>query len=373
MNIDSFKEINDVYGFNVGDEVLKEFSVRLSNFVDIHRFTVYRVSGDEFAVLIDNHLSLRELELFVNSLIFYIQSNPFQIGEYEINLDITVGVAFSKDFSSKNILEKADMALKYAKDNRKPYFVYDEGIEIQRQFQENRRWVKTIKNAMEHNNFIVFFQPIISNLDGSREKYEALVRIKEGENYISPFYFLEVAKKAKLYHYITQVVIFKAFEVSRKHRVEISINLSIKDILNENITNQIFAQLSKSSAKITFELLESEGLENFEEVLEFIKEIKRYGVKIAIDDFGSGYSNFEYLLKMKVDYLKIDSSLIKEIDRNYELRIIVETITNFSKKLGIKTIAEFVHSKEVLDIVRDIGVDYSQGFYLGKPEPNISI
>nr|WP_297890535.1 EAL domain-containing protein [Sulfurihydrogenibium sp.] len=122
---------------------------------------------------------------------------------------------------------------------------------------------------------------------------------------------------------------------------------------------------------MTFEILESEGIENYEDVSGFIKEVKSYGSKIAIDDFGSGYSNFAHMLKLDVDYLKIDSSLIKNIHQDKNSQIIVQTIVGFAKKLGIKTIAEFVHNREVFEKVRELGVDYSQGYYIGEPKPEI--
>lgn len=368
INIDSFKEINDVYGFKIGDELLRELGKRLAKFVKEHGFNTYRIGGDEFAILIDNHYTRQDLEMFVNNLISFIQQEPFYIEDYELSIDVTVGIGISKEHSWHNIIEKADMALKYAKENKKHYYVYNENLEIHKRFMENLKWVKVLKNAINHKNLVVFYQPIFDNKSERILKYEALIRIKEGSNYISPFYFLDVAKKVKLYPYITQEVINKAFETSREYGVEISINLSIKDILNENITSEIFKQL-RLGGTVTFELLESEGIENFEEVLNFIREVKKYNVKIAIDDFGSGYSNFWYLQKMNIDYLKIDSCLIKDIDKERESRIIVETIVDFSKKLGIKTVAEYVHSESVLNVVKSLGIDYSQGFFLGEPKP----
>ena len=119
---------------------------------------------------------------------------------------------------------------------------------------------------------------------------------------------------------------------------------------------------------IIFELLESEGIENYKEVMSFIEDVKSYGAKIAIDDFGSGYSNFERIVELQIDFLKIDGSLIKNIHQNDDMKIITKTIVNFAKELGIKTVAEFVHSKEVLKEVEALGVDYAQGFYIGKPQ-----
>jgi EAL domain-containing protein (putative c-di-GMP-specific phosphodiesterase class I) len=154
---------------------------------------------------------------------------------------------------------------------------------------------------------------------------------------------------------------------------EFSINLSVNDILDNQTVSYIKETLerSRASERVVFELLESEGIENYTEVIAFITDVKRHGAKIAVDDFGTGYSNFEYLMEMKVDYIKIDAAMIKNINRAKNSEIVTETIVDFAKKLGIKTIAEFVHSQEVFEKVRDIGVDYSQGYHFGKPESTL--
>ena len=124
---------------------------------------------------------------------------------------------------------------------------------------------------------------------------------------------------------------------------------------------------------IVFEILESEGINNFSEIISFIKAVKEMGCKIAIDDFGSGYSNFERISQLEVDYVKIDGSLIKNIDTNQNNEILVQTIVDFSKKIGIKTIAEFVHSESVYKKVKELGIDYAQGYYIGEPSPNLVV
>ena len=120
--------------------------------------------------------------------------------------------------------------------------------------------------------------------------------------------------------------------------------------------------------KIVFEIIESEGIENYEEISEFITEVKKTGAKISIDDFGTGYSNFEYIMKLKVDYIKIDASMIKDIDKNINSQMVTETIIDFAKKMNIKTIAEFVHSESVFIVVKNMGIDYAQDYYFGKPQ-----
>ncbi len=143
--------------------------------------------------------------------------------------------------------------------------------------------------------------------------------------------------------------------------------------MSSEIFNFIVEKLktSKSSKRVIFELLESDAIEDFKRVDRFIAEVKRYGAKIAIDDFGSGYSNFGYLTKMNADFIKIDGSLVKNIDVDKNALLVVETIVEFAKKLGVKTIAEHVHSGMIMDMVKKLGVDYSQGFYIDEPSLNL--
>lgn len=370
INIDSFKEINDVYGYEVGDKILKTLAERLKSFVSNHNLQVYKLSGDEFAIFVDRYFPQNAFEMFINGLIYYIESNPIEINGYSIKIDVTLGIADSTEGNCKNLLEKADMALKYAKQQKKPYMFYREDLNIQKKYQENRYWLNALKDAIKQGSLIVYYQGIFNNKRNKIEKYESLIRLKLEDKIISPFSFLEVAKKSKLYPEITKKVFSEIVKYAKDH--EISINLSVMDILNEDVVSYMLNTLKNNNLKITFEILESEGIENYAEVSQFIKNVKEYGCKIAIDDFGSGYSNFAYILNLDVDYLKIDASLIKNLDTDKNSQIVVETIVGFANKLGIKTIAEFVHSKEVYDKVVEMGIDYSQGYYITEPKPNIS-
>jgi len=165
-------------------------------------------------------------------------------------------------------------------------------------------------------------------------------------------------------------MIEKSFSFFTNRNDDFSINLSIDDILNEATHRFIFDALERFDVadRVIFEILESEGIENFETMHRFIASVKLLGCRIAIDDFGTGYSNFVYMLELNVDYIKIDGTLIKNIDTDQSSLIIVEAIVAFTKKLGIETIAEFVHSKEVYDKVVSLGIDYCQGYYLDEPK-----
>lgn len=199
--------------------------------------------------------------------------------------------------------------------------------------------------------------------------------IDENNNVIPPLDFLRVAKRSNLYQELTKIVIENSFRYFYNTEQEFSINLAIDDILSSKIIDYLELNLVKYSGigkQLTLEILEDESINNFEKVNEFIARMRKYGCKIAIDDFGTGYSNFEHLLRIKADFIKIDGSMIKNIDKDEESRRIVELMVDFSKKLGIKTIAEFVHSNNVSKAVEDIGIDASQGYYFDQPKPIIN-
>jgi len=161
---------------------------------------------------------------------------------------------------------------------------------------------------------------------------------------------------------------FKRLEFMQK---PITINIAIDDILNAKVSSFILRKLQKHPFPdlITFEILETNEILNYTKVSNFIKKIKAFNCSVAIDDFGSGYSNFEQVLKLDIDYIKIDGSLIKNIDTNKENEIVTKTIISFAKELGVKTIAEFVSNEAIFDKVKMLGIDYAQGYYIGKPAP----
>lgn len=211
---------------------------------------------------------------------------------------------------------------------------------------------------------------------GEINKYESLMRIiKEDGSIMAPKEFLGIAKNSKLYHDLSRMLIDKTFEIFQYSSYEFSINLSFLDITDKKTTDFILNKLEKSGIGpwVVFELLESEGIENYSSIMYFIEQVKSYGSKIAIDDFGSGYSNFERLLELKIDYIKIDGSLIKYINKNDDMKIITKTIANFAKELGIQTIAEYVHSQEVFDVIKELDIDFAQGYHLGEPSKNLHI
>ncbi len=385
INIDSFKEINDFFGNEAGDYILLEMSARLNKLSFGYDYHIYKMHGDEFAILMDlpldsTYSSRKSVDYIVQYLFELINDNVFIFENHEINIRVTIGVAdyscldkYSSANSLKSkIINNADMVLKEAKKIKKSFLVYEESMEINKEYEKNILWADKLKKALKDDRITVYYQPIVNNKNGKVSNYECLVRMidTDGE-VIGPYNFLVIAQKIRLYSQITSIVIKKAFRIFKDTADEFSINLTVKDILNQD-TNRLIKHMLYRNAGIArrtvFEITESEGIFNFKVMTDFISEVKALGCKFAIDDFGAGYSNFEYIIKLKVDYIKIDASIIKNIDKDRESYIIAKMIVNAAKELGILTIAEFVHSKEVYEKCLELGIDYSQGFYFSEPK-----
>jgi len=206
-------------------------------------------------------------------------------------------------------------------------------------------------------------------------KYEALIRLeKEDGTIVYPASFIDEAKESKLLNKLTKIMLIKSFEIFRHHDCSFSINLSFSELLDEKNQDEIIKILDdygRHAKKLTFEILEDDAIEDYELLNRFLNKVQKYGVDIAIDDFGSGYSNFGHIISMNTHFLKIDGSLIKIVDYDVQARVLVKSIVDFAKSMQIKTVAEFVHSKDVYDTVERLGVDCVQGFYLGKPKASL--
>gem|GEM_PF-572692 len=369
FNIDSFKEVNDFYGVKVGDFILSELGSAIKSHCHIGE-KLYRFAGDEYAMLVEASHVKGNMEEYVGNFLSVLRNEIFMYNDYEISVHLTAGVAIG----GKSILENADMALKQAKKLKKNIIFFDPSMQVSKQYEHNIKWTRMLKEALDEGRVQPFFQPIMDIKTNSVTKFESLVRlIDESGNVVAPFAFLAVAKKSKLYPHLTKAMVelsFRAFELTP---FEFAVNISVEDIEDETTREFIYNKLKNFSKprRVIFEITESEGIENFVEVSEFIKNVKAIGAKIAIDDFGSGYSNFAYLLKLDVDYIKIDASIIKNIAVDKNSYIITKTIVDFCKQIGIQTVAEYVCEKEIFDVVKELGVDYAQGYLISEPKKDI--
>ena len=334
---------------------------------------VYHLENGLYAFAIDRRnckASQEEIHAVLEQFLNNIKEYVIKIDS--IDYDISAICSFT--YGIFKIFEDAKIGIENAIQTKQSIVYADglSGIEYDNALK-NIETIHIIKTAIDNHKIISYFQPIVNNQTKKIEKYESLVRlVTEDGQLLTPFYFLETAKKGRYYSKITKIVLDNSFEALYKiPEVAISINLSVHDVEREEITNYIddlLLQHADKAHRIIFELLESEDIRDFTRIKNFIQNVKKKGVKIAIDDFGTGYSNFERLLSYEPDILKIDGSLIKNICNNQINQHIVETMILFAKKQNISTVAEFVENEAIYEIVRDMGVDYSQGYYFGRPE-----
>ncbi len=200
------------------------------------------------------------------------------------------------------------------------------------------------------------------------------MRLKnEDGELVSPFFFLDIGIQSKLYPKMLNQMLSKAFEYYKASDKDFSINFSIEDMLDPQLVNPILKLINKykMGKRIVIEILESENITDYNVINEALSKFKSFGCQIAIDDFGSGYSNFEHILKLKLDIIKIDGSLIKNIDTDKGAELLVKTIIAFSRGAGLKTVAEYVHNAAVFKKVRSLGIDYLQGYFIAPPSEHL--
>lgn len=368
LNIDRFSNINDYFGYEVGDTLLKAFASHIDELIEHNH--IYRISGDEFVFIcvdeLDVPLKARIVE-YVNDL----ESRKFKIGTYDISVKVSGGVAHAGKGEVYNL---AHLALKEAKEQRAKVIFFNDNRALSEKSHNNIMVVNKIQSAIEDDRIVPYFQGIVDNSTRTIVKYESLIRLIEPDGkVVSPYFFLEHAKKSKLYDKLTRIMIAKTFAAFEAVEYEFSINLTLHDIISEETRAFVYATLESSSAssRLVFEIVETEEIENFSEVVEFIKTVKQHGCKIAIDDFGTGYSNFSYLSKLDVDYIKIDGSLIKNINSDEDHLLTVESILLFAQKKEIKVIAEFVEDEAIFAKLVELGIEFSQGYLFSQPAPTI--
>ena len=376
INIDNFKNYNKLYGIEVGNQILKEFAHHLKEVATSLYYDAFRISSNEFVMFhLDTQLDPEKMYEDITETLEVLNGIELKVEglSEKILLNISMGVTFDQE----NLFKKAFTALDVAKETGKNFVVYTSNLDETESLANDFYWQDVIADTLDQDNIVPFFQPICNPL-GKIIKYEALIRIKTKDKfdqaqYVSPYYFLDISRRTRQYDSLSHRMIEKVFEMMELHpEITFSINFSFRDMLNKEIRDLVRSKIIELREKerainLVFEVLESEKVTDFNTIDNFLKYIKHEDAPIAIDDFGTGYSNFSHLIQLNPAYLKIDGSLVKNIDTDIKSLKLVKGIVSFAKALHIKTIAEYVHKKEIFDILKEIGVDEFQGYYIGEP------
>lgn len=380
LDLDQFKIINDTCGHIAGDELLRQLGLLLSKEVR-KRDTVARLGGDEFGVLME-HCSLKQAKRVANKLKKAIDQFRFLWEEKQFNIGVSIGLVIIDESAGDitDLLKKADVACYAAKEQgRNCIHVFKiDDKQLAKQYGE-MQWVNLINRALEENTFFLAFQAVIplkkSKSKTKYDRFELLIRMKLDDKIILPGKFLPAAERYGLATKIDQWVITTAFVHFSKNKelldatVEISINLSGQSISDDKFlefVKKAFIQYKIPQDKICFEITETAAIANLAKANRFIDALKKGGCKFALDDFGSGLSSFAYLKTLHIDYLKIDGFFVKGIGEDPIDYAMVNSINEIGHEMGLKTIAEFVENKKILDKLKQIGVDYVQGYHFGE-------
>jgi len=381
IDLDQFKIVNDTAGHRAGDELLKQIAVMLAEGIR-ERDTLARLGGDEFGLLLDNcpadkaHEIAATLVGTVRDFRFSWEGRTFQIGA---SIGLVPITARAKD--TAQILSQADVACYTAKElgrNRVHVYQLEAGEPVRRHLEIFR--AAELRDALESNRFRLFCQPVAS-LSGDSNRptyYELLVRLLNDEGAILlPGAFIPAAERYGIMGAIDRWAIETAFaaypEVTAGSADTcLAINLSGNSLSDDGLLSFVQGALEQHSIaphNLCFEITETAAIHNLAQASRFITELKELGCRFALDDFGSGLSSFTYLKKLPVDYLKIDGSFVTGIAEDPIDHAMVESINNIGHTMGMKTIAEYCESDEILRALYQLGVDYAQGFRIAAPSP----
>ncbi len=377
--LNNFKKLQSVYGYKIINTILKESSRLIESYkhIDENFEELYSIENNLFAIKY-NFTNEANLIKFTQLLFTDLERVEILIDKNSsIYLDLTLAISNPLDVKNNaQKLHEAQMALEYALENKIDILVYDPEVKTKDINSLNLKILKSIKNAIDKNDLVLHYQPIYNNRTQKIEKYETLMRIKNSNNeIIYPNSFLDIAKNSRKYNKLTYAMIEKSFKYFQNKEYEFSINLSVLDIVEKGFTAFLVQKIKEYNVekKLVLEIVESESVTNYKEIKKFIIAIKELGCKIAIDDFGSGYANFQHIISLSqyIDYIKFDGSLIKNIHKNRKSQLLVGVIKFLCDSLNIQTIAEFVEDEDTLNFVDSMGINFSQGYFIGKPIENI--
>lgn len=374
LDIDEFKQINTKYGYRSGDHILKEFVETICDVVSPLKAKVIRTSGAEFFIVLPKDKI--EIETVSRKLFEILKDKRYLIGNEVASLSVSMSAIEIPDetASIQNIVRLLDEKLLEIKSKGKNSL----GILGLRHLNEIQYGnMDYIKEALEEERLLCLYQPIFHTEKKEIIKYEALVRLIDKDDpakLISPYHFMKVIKGTSQYIKMSKLVLKEVFHTLQIYPdIELSVNLDLDDLYNNDMMTLIRENLydhREIANRLTFEILEEKEIYDYDKVSLIFQQLKAHGSKIAIDDFGSGYANYSYLIQLDIDILKIDGSLIRELETEpVRTKIVLASIQEIASTFNYELIAEFVSSKEIYEAMRELGIEYSQGFYLGEPKP----
>ena len=383
LDLDRFKYVNDTFGHDAGDSMLIH-ATHLIRDVASDNATVARLGGDEFA-LIFTSITEDDVTQVADDILKRMAKSPFHHADHEVALSASVGVVLfpGQGSAAGELLSKADIAMYRAKaDGRNRFYVFDEQHLKDHGMAKRLEVVDFISKALDDDRVHLYYQPIVPLQEDQQtvKHYEVLCRMTDEDGgIVMPFYFIETAEDFGLIqqidiHMCRNAVAFLKARHKIGQDLTLAVNLSGITFDDEETMAKIRGMVLEArlpEGSVIFEITETTALRDIGRAQRAISSLKKVGCKFALDDFGVGYSSFSYVRHLDIDYVKIDGSFIRQINDNLEDRVFVKALNDVAKGMGIETIAEMVEDEDAEEHIRQIGIDYGQGYHFGRPGPHL--
>jgi EAL domain-containing protein (putative c-di-GMP-specific phosphodiesterase class I)/GGDEF domain-containing protein len=376
VKAERFNEINSCFGHGFGDRYIVNIQQVIEATLNhtLSGIMLYHVDRDTFAILQEHAADSHNGNGFTHrfsTVIGLLRDQTFSIGGLRFPVPVTAGIASGTAGRPELLYNQAEQALTAALYAGRSEMIYADSDVVRDDIVSHTSSLALVAHAIQNDRVEVAYQPIMKNRGSSIEMYEALVRIRGDDgDLVLPGAFLHAAKLSSYHKELTRIVFQKTFSRMKSGSALFNVNISMENIVDEDFLpflEELMQQHTRCKGRCILEITESEGVENYEDVRQFIEDVKKLGYRVAIDDFGSGYSNFANIIRLPVDYIKFDGELVQAMNTDARALAVLTKMTEIAHELKIKTIAEFVDSKELLTIVRRIKVDYAQGYLVGKP------
>lgn len=390
FNLLKYKEDRDVYGFDKLCVVQIENSETIFTYMgqEMYFTLISDIIADVRSYVYKKKYNLALHFYMVNESTFALAAGEAVEEEYFLHIirklykkfqfinsgaaDIPITNRFAVVLNKDDLIESGLHALACNKNSQNYYIVYEDAFHNKKSSKQELEMISILKYALENDGVIPYYQGIYDNKKKITEKYESLMRIRDADGTVyRPCSFMDIAKKYHMYAQLSRRMIDRVLKDFENLDAEVSVNLSAHDINNKEFREWLYNRIKnmKNTSNFVFEILEDEEFRDIYTLQEFITEVRKYGICIAIDDFGSGYSNLLEIIRIKPDYLKVDGEIIKDIINSDQSHIILETIMHLTDSLNTGLVAEFVENSEIQHKISDMGVDFSQGYYFGVPVP----
>ncbi|WP_457748448.1 EAL domain-containing response regulator [Sulfurimonas sp.] len=373
LDISHFSILNKEYGKDFATHIIRRTAQILQT--HIHENTkLYKVESDRFAILLKTS-EPEQVGEYCEQIISFFDTKNITVEEIALHVTFNIGVDTVRADISETLIN-CEYALDKSKElGSRHYEIFSENHSAFVDEKDAIKWLRLTRELILEEKIAPYFQPIMNTQTSEVYKYEALARGFYKGEIIAPYYFIASAEKLGLSTAITRLMINKSFAFFEDKAAQFSINLTERDLLEGyliNFLNEKLRQYNIAPNRVTFEILENITVaKSSKEITQKLNKLRKMGFKIAVDDFGIENSNFSRLLEIELDFIKIDGLFIKDLKENPRNRTITKAIVNLAKTLGIKTVAEYVEDKEIYELIKDCGIDYAQGYYIGKPEPEL--